>query len=496
MTTAYGIDFGTTNSVLARLTGTGVETVPLADRLPAEWTSLGLDRVLPSVFALTGGRPLFGWPAKKQTRSRLEAVKRLFAVENVVTVGGETLPVEVAGALLFGHIKERAGDDTPLERAVVTIPANSRGLARARTKLAAGLAGIDVLALINEPTAAAMAHARTIGSDQRILVFDWGGGTLDVTVLLAFEGSFVEQASMGVQRLGGLDLDAAFMAALAPHVPGSDGWTEEERNAFRLDLELAKIQLSTAPTVEVTLPDGGTLEITREYFENAIRPLIERTREPVEVCLRESPGRIDHLVMVGGSSRIPLVQRFVTDLVGSEPNRDVDPMTAIAEGAAIAAGILQGTVEDIDFHVGAEHALGTLARDDDTGVSTFSVLIGRNTKFPARTTQVYTPVRDFQESVAIVVVEGNPAKPLDDDDNVVLMDWEIPLPERRPMAEAAINITYEYDVDGILHVLVQDVRTGAVLIDAQLASGTGRNPEQLEEMKKQVVALMSRPPAD
>jgi molecular chaperone DnaK len=492
MTFAYGIDFGTTNSVLARLTAAGVETVPLADDLPPEWTDLGFDRVLPSAFALDDGRPSFGWPARARPGSRVDAVKRLFATDDVVTVGGRTLPVEAAGALVFAHIRDRAAGHGPLTRAVVTIPSNSRGLARARTKLAAGLAGIDVLALINEPTAAAMAHARAIGADQRVLVFDWGGGTLDVTVLQAFEGAFIEQASMGVQRLGGLDLDAAFLAALAPHLPGLDGWTAEDHDRFRSSLELAKIQLSTHDAVQVGLPDGGAVQITRDFLEAAIRPLIERTREPVEVCLRESPGGIDHLVMVGGSSRIPVVQRFVADLVGAEPNTDVDPMTAIAEGAALAAGILQGTVDDLDFHVGAEHALGTVARDDVTGESRFSVLIARNTKFPARTTQTYTPVQDFQESVAIVVVEGDPDKPLDHEDNVVLTNWEIVLPEPGPVADAGIEITYEYDVDGILHVLVRDTRTGVEFVNERLTYAAGRDPAELERMRATVAELMSR----
>jgi molecular chaperone DnaK (HSP70) len=488
----YGIDFGTTNSVLARLTATGVETVPLSDDLPPEWTDLGFDRVLPSAFALDGGRPSFGWPARAHPRSRVDAVKRLFATDDVVTVDGSPLPVEVAGALVFAHIRNRAAPDGSLARAVVTIPANSRGLARARTKLAAGLAGIDVLALINEPTAAAMAHARAIGTDQRILVFDWGGGTLDVTVLEAFEGAFIEQASMGIPRLGGLDLDAAFQVALGPHLPAHGSWTADERDRFRSSLELAKIQLSSHDAVRVGLPDGGAVEITRDFLEAAIRPLIERTREPVEVCLRESPGPVDHLVMVGGSSRIPAVRRFVADLVRAEPNTAIDPMTAIAEGAAIAAGILQGTVDDLDFHVGAEHALGTVARDDATGESRFSVLIGRNTKYPARTTQTYTPVRDYQESVAIVVVEGNPDKPLDHEDNVVLTDWEIALPEPGPVEATAIEITYEYDVDGILHVVVRDKRTGAEFVNERLTYGAGRDPAELERMRAVVAELMSR----
>jgi molecular chaperone DnaK (HSP70) len=489
--TSYGIDFGTTNSVLARVTDGRLTTLPLVDEIPIAWADHGFDRVLPSAFTMTDGVPTFGWPAKTRTGRRVEAVKRLLATDDVVEVGDVRVPVEVAGALLLRQIRRRVdqlGGD-PLTRAVVTVPANSRGLARARTKLAAGLAGIEVLALINEPTAAALAHARSIAADQRVLVFDWGGGTLDVTVLQAVEGSFIEQSSMGVQRLGGLDLDAALLAAVAPHVPGAGDWTPTERDLFRLNLELGKIQLSTEASVDVQLPnDSVAVQVPRDFFENAIAPLLERVREPLEVCLRESPGPIDHLVMVGGSSRIPAVQRFVAGIVGVDPNTEIDPMTAIAEGAAIAAGVLEGTVTDVDFHVGAEHALGTVARDDATGESRFSVLIGRNTKYPARTTQVYTPVHDYQEEIAVLVVEGNPDKPLDHEDNVLLADWLIPLPEQRPMGEAAVEITYEYDVDGILHVVVRDIATGRAFVDEQLAPGAGRDPAELDDLRRQMAA--------
>ncbi|GIJ67219.1 Hsp70 family protein [Virgisporangium ochraceum] len=489
MTSAYGIDFGTTNSVLARVTDGRVETLPLVDEIPAAWADLGFDRVLPSAFTVDNGAPVFGWPAKTRTGRRVEAVKRLLATDDVVEADGVTVPVEVAGALLLRQVRRRVDQlgGEPLTRAVVTIPANSRGLARARTKLAADLAGIEVLALINEPTAAALAHARAIAADQRVLVFDWGGGTLDVTVLQAVEGSFIERSSMGIQRLGGLDLDAALLAAVEPYVPAAAGWSPEERDLFRLNLELGKIQLSTEKAVDVLLPDGKVaLNVARNFLENAIAPLLERAREPLEVCLRESPGRIDHLVMVGGSSRMPAVQRFVAGIVGVDPNTEIDPMTAIAEGAAIAAGVLQGTVTDVDFHVGAEHALGTVARDDVTGESRFSVLIGRNTKYPARTTQVYTPVQDFQEEIAVLVVEGHPDKPLDHEDNVLLADWLIPLPEKRPLADSAVEITYEYDVDGILHVVVRDLATGQAFVDEQLAPGAGRDSAELDDLRRQV----------
>ena len=395
MTDAFGIDFGTTNSVLARATASTIEVVPL-DEPPGNWSEVGFDKVLPSVISMyDDSRPRFGWAAKRDTRNKLEAVKRLFATSDTVTVGSQTLKVEEVGATFFRYIKDRAaalGIAAQLDRAVVTIPANSRGLARYRTKLAAGLAGIEVRALINEPTAAAMAHARAIGENQRIMVFDWGGGTLDVTVLESYDGTFIEQASKGIQRLGGLDVDEAFAAVVRPTIPGSAQWSRDEVSAFMLDLELAKIKLSSATEVELPLPRSGFKTVTRAQFEEASRALIERTREPVEVCLRESPGRIDHLVMVGGSSKIPAIQRFVSGIVGTDVATGVDPMTAIAEGAAVASAILGGLITDLDFHVGTEHALGTIVHNENSPKEgEFSVLIRRNRKYPASATDSYQP---------------------------------------------------------------------------------------------------------
>jgi molecular chaperone DnaK len=232
--------------------------------------------------------------------------------------------------------------------------------------------------------------------------------------------------------------------------------------------------------------------VTRGHFEEAVWPLVKRTREPVDVCLRESPGRIDHLVMVGGSSKMPVVRRFISEVVGVDPSEGVDPMTAIAEGAAIAAGILQGIITDLDFHVGTEHALGTIVHNDPSVPGgQFSVLIGRNTKYPARATDRYVPAMDFQEQINIEVIEGDPSKPIHDEDNVVLKNWEIDLPEQRTVADAAFDITYEYDVDGILHVLIKDCKTGSVMMDEELAFGAGQNRAQLPGMRRRVDDLMS-----
>ena len=497
MSESYGIDFGTTNSVLARATATGVEPIALDDQLPADWVGTGFDYALPSVIALNRGEPVFGWAAKRRHDDRLEAVKRLFATDDTVSVGGRTFKVETAGAMFFRHLQQRAaaaGLPGVLDRAVVTIPANSRGLARYRTKLSAGLAGIEVGALINEPTAAAMAYARKIGQNQRILVFDWGGGTLDVTVLESLDGAFIEQASKGVQRLGGIDVDRRFAEAVLAEVPGSADWRPDQLNLFRLDLERAKIELSERQSTAVPLPPGGFAQVTRAQFEEAIRPIVERLRGPVEVCLNECPGRIDHLVLVGGSAKIPAVRRFLTELVGAEPHEGVDPMTAVAEGAAITAGILQGTITDLDFFVGTEHALGVVVHNADSPPDgSFSVLIGRNTKYPASATDKYQPGHDFQEAVGITVIEGDPDKPIKHEDNVVLKKWSVSLPEKRLKEEAAFTVAYEYDIDGILHVAVADERTGRNLMTEEFSFGAGQERAQLPQLRREVDDLVGGP---
>lgn len=489
---AFGIDFGTTNSVLAVCGGGDISTVSLNEP-PAEWVALGFDKVLPSVLALDGDSSLVGWSAKMSRQPKLAAVKRLFATDDAVRIGDRALKVEEAGALIFKHIQMRAlAEGLTLDSAVVTIPANSRGRARSTTKVAAGLAGIEVLALVNEPTAAAMAYGRGINDGERVLVYDFGGGTFDVTVLQSIGGVFVEQASKGVQRLGGIDIDHAIAQHLMSQIPESSGWDPAAHAAFLLDVELAKVRLSSGSTSSVPVPGGRMIELTREELVRLARPLIEQSRGPIDQCLADLGGdvRIDHVVLVGGTSKIPAVRDFVSEILGVAPMSGVDPMTAVAEGASLAAGILSGEIDDYDFFVGTEHALGLIVLDSETDRERFSVLIPRNNKLPADSTDSYLPVLDYQEVFNLRVVEGDPSHPLDHEDNVVLKNWEVRLAEPRPRAEAGFNVTYKYDVDGILRVLVRDQRTNTVLMDEELAYGAERKRE-LGAMRKTVDALVS-----
>jgi molecular chaperone DnaK len=490
---SIGIDFGTTNSVVAVHSHDETDLLPI-DVPPPHWVNLGFDKVLPSVVGVGADQEAtFGWAAKQQAVDKLEAVKRLFATEDSVRIGGAEYSVEMAAALLFARLKQGAEEaGAPLDRAVVTIPANSRGLARFRTKLCAGLAGIDVTALINEPTAAAMAHSISAGEDQSVLVFDWGGGTLDVTVLETVAGVFIERASKGIQRSGGLDLDNLFAGAILKEIPDHRDWTDGERGYFRLEVERAKILLSSQEQTNIELPRGGTLGVDRELLERAISGKIEETRGPIDQCLRDlgiSAGSLGHIVLVGGSSKIPAVRQFVSEVLGKEPAVGADPMTAVAEGAAVAAAILAGEL-DADFFVATEHALGTISHDERE-VPEFSVLIDRNYKLPAKAEGHYCPLHDGQKVVKVEVIEGDPTAPLDDPDNVILKEWEIAVDAMRPHHEAGFTIRYEYDVDGILHVSITDDKTGETLLRDDLSFGVSRDKASLVDLAKTVGATMA-----
>lgn len=488
----FGIDFGTTNSVLAVCARGEVSTVSLNEP-PAEWTALGFDKVLPSVLSLNGTTSQVGWSAKTSDQPKLAAVKRLFSSDDAVEIGDRYLKVEEAGALIFKHIQKRAlAEGLTLDQAVVTIPANSRGRARSTTKVAAGLAGIEVVALVNEPTAAAMAYGRSINDGERVLVYDFGGGTFDVTVLQSIGGVFMEQASKGVQRLGGIDIDHAIAEHLKTQIPGSSTWERATHEAFLLEVELAKVRLSSGTTATVSVPGGQMIELSRDDLNRVASPLIEQSRGPIEQCLHDLGGnvQIDHVVLVGGTSKIPAVRDFVSQLLGVSPMSGVDPMTAVAEGASLAAAILAGEVDDYDFFVGTEHALGVIVVDPDTDRKRFSVLIARNNKLPADNTDSYVPAMDYQESVNLRVVEGDPEHPLEHEDNVVLKNWDVKLAEPRPRAEAGFDVTYKYDVDGILRVVVRDQKTNIILMDEELAFGAERKRE-LGDMRKTVEQMVT-----
>jgi len=485
---AIGIDFGTTNSVVALHGSNGTEVISI-DEAPFEWAPYGFDDLFPSVMATKeDGRLEFGWAAKLSTGDKFEAVKRMFATQLDLAVddSGNAIAVEEVATMLFAELKNRTiNRGVPsVDAAVVTVPANSKGRARHRTKMCAGMAGMEVLALINEPTAAAMAYAQRHPEARQLLVCDWGGGTLDVTVLQSFDGVFIEQVSAGLPRSGGLDFDACLERIVREAVPELEEVTEEDRSLLRLEIELAKIRLSGADATTVELPGGRSHRVTREQFEQATRPLLEQARDPIQRCLADlniNKGDIDALVLVGGTCRIPAVRDLAQELLGVEADPDINPMTAIGEGAAIAAAILSGAMADSDFFVALEHALGTYVFDSQTGNQRFKTIIEKSHKLPAVASDNFVPVVRETEGLAIEVVEGDPDA--QNPDFTELKDWYVKLPtEYDPNSDRSVNIEYKYDVDGILQVVVRDVDTGAVLLDDDVSYGVAGDKRNLKRI--------------
>lgn len=494
--TAIGIDFGTTNSVVAVKSSSGVDVLPI-DKAPAKWAAYGFDNVLPSVMARDDdSRVCFGWEAKQRSTGRFDAVKRMFATQLDVATddSGSALAVEEVATMLFAELKRRAmGCGVDATQAVITVPANSKGRARLRTKLCAGMAGLEVLALVNEPTAAAMSYAQRHPESRQLLVFDWGGGTLDVTILQSVDGVFIEQASSGLPRSGGIDFDSRLEKIVRETTPGLENLSVDQRHFLRTEIELAKIRLSTADVTSVELPNRKEFRITRSRFEQEIAGLLDEARIPLERCLSElqiGPGSIDSVVLVGGTCRIPAVRRFVESVLRTEIDPDIDPMTAVGEGAAIAASILTGETPDSDFFVCLEHALGTWVFDPQTGNQNFSTIIRKGNKLPAQAAEPFVPVVVETESVTVSVVEGDPDSPIPD--FTVLKEWSVPL--KVPYTEGSnrgFELRYEYDVDGILRVKATDNDSGTVLLEDDVSFGVASNKRELKQIADRAKAAVS-----
>jgi molecular chaperone DnaK (HSP70) len=486
MTTA-GIDFGTTNSVVSIWTSDGPKVLPIDEPRDAGWADLGLDLLMPTIVGLgPDDSTLFGWAAKFGEYPTLEAVKRLLLAEEFVEIGGKHFVIEEIVTLFFAHLKDQAMKlaGAELDRVVVTIPANSRGLARYRTKICAAMAGLEVLTLINEPTAAAMAASRRFTHDGKVLVVDLGGGTLDVTLLESADGVFIEQASSGVPTLGGRDFDARLAKVVLETMTDMD-WTPAEKRQFSSNIERAKILLSTQEFTNIDLPDGTSRKVTRAAFDEATRSLVERLGPAIDDCLSAAKmdrDQIDHVLLVGGSCRIPAVRDFVVSRLGKQPSADINPMTAIAEGASIAAAIMTGELDDNDFFVSTEHALGTIVQNP-AGEMYFSEIIPRNYKLPASKEDVFFPIHEDQEFVNVQVIEGRPDV-LDHPDNVILKEWEVRMPSPTRGDDRSFVLKYNYDVDGILHVLATDILTSEVLLDDSVAAGVTEDKETLVKVAK------------
>ena len=463
-----GIDFGTSNSVVANFQFGQAEVLPNREG----------QRYTPSVVTLRrDGSLAFGMEAKEtfdESRS-IRSIKRILGTSERVGLVGQNLRAEQVAVMLFSLLK-KDGEDALKEafsKVVVTIPANSKGLARNATKMCAGAAGMQVLTLINEPTAAAICYGINARDDQTVLVYDFGGGTLDVTVLRIHHGIFEEVSSKGIGKLGGDDIDLAIGQIVAKKFEEKTGFdilNSPYRTPFLLAVEKAKIDLSTQDTTVVRRPQivpernlSLEEELDRYTVEKAIMPLVLRSGAAIDEALKlrnMTPRDIDKVLLVGGTSKIPLIRRFVAERLGGrepEPFEKVDPMTCVAQGAAIVSAILQNApgLDRFAYSVKLEHSLCANPINERNEVY-LDPIIKRGADIPCKYTKTYYPVADPCERVLISVFEGDVYANPSDGENVMLAEipWEFKPP--RSQRDGGLEVTYEYGDDGILTVEIFD----------------------------------------
>jgi molecular chaperone DnaK len=469
MAKIIGIDLGTSNSAAAVMQATRPVIIP-----SAEGISLG-GKAFPSYVAFTkDGQRLTGEPARRQAVTNPEgtvtAFKRKMGTDYKYSLRGKEYRPQELSAFLLQKIKQDAEAflGEKVEQAVITVPAYFNDNQRQATKDAGEIAGLEVIRIINEPTAAALAYGLDKEGDQKIMVFDLGGGTLDVTIMELGGGVFEVKSTSGDTQLGGTDMDNRLVDYIAEEFKKEHGIDlRKDRVAnqrLRDAAEKAKIELSTTLTTEINQPfitadvSGPkhlTMTLTRSKLEEVIRPVIERCRAPVETALKDAKltsADIKRVILVGGPTRMPIVQKFVEDYVGKKVEGGVDPMECVAMGAAIQAGVLAGEVKDILLLDVTPLTLGI-----ETLGHVMTKLIDRNTTIPTRKSQIFSTAADSQTTVEIHVLQGERAMAYD---NVTLGRFNLVGIPPAPRGIPQIEVTFDIDANGILHVTAKDMGTG------------------------------------
>ena len=465
-----GIDLGTSNSAAAVLRGGRPVIIP-----SAEGISLG-GKAFPSYVAITSdGQTLIGEPARRQAAMNPEgtatAFKRSMGQRKKINLRDKSFSPEQLSAFLLQKIKRDAEAylGEPVDKAVVTVPAYFDDNQRSATKDACRIAGLEVMRLVNEPTAASLAYGLDrSGEELRIAVIDFGGGTLDVTIMEFGKGVFEVKATSGDTQLGGTDMDDNLLNYLAEKFKNQinfDIRTDAKAMArLKEAAEMAKIELSNSTSTHVSLPyiaavDGEPkhleMDLTRTELERQVSPVVERCRGPIEQALndaRVTSKDIDRLVFVGGPTRMPVVRKFFEDLFGRKAEMGVDPMECVASGAAIQAGVLSGEVGDI---VLVDVTPLTLGVETLGGVATS--LIGRNSPIPVKHTETFTTAADMQTAVTIHVYQGE--RPMARD-NTSLGEFNLDGLAPAPRGMPKVDVTFDIDANGILNVTAKDQATG------------------------------------
>jgi molecular chaperone DnaK len=464
-----GIDLGTSNSQAAVVIGGKPTIIPSAEGP----TVAG--KMFPSVVAFTkDGQLLVGEPARRQAVSNPEGtiigVKRKMGTDFKYKIYGKEYTPQQISAFILQKIKRDAeaflGEE--VKKAVITVPAYFNDNQRTATKDAGTIAGLEVVRLVNEPTAAAMAYGLDKEGEHKILVFDLGGGTLDVTIMEFGEGTFTVLSTSGDTQLGGTDMDNAIIDWIVERFKEQEGIDlrndKMAMQRIREAAERAKIELSTVLETEINLPfiaagkDGPkhlSLKLTRAKLEQLVEPIINRCAGPIERALADAKltkDDIDKVILVGGPTRMPCVQRFVEEKIGKKVVRGIDPMECVAMGAAIQGAILAGEIRDV---VLLDVTPLTLGIETLGGVMT--PIIPRNTTIPVRKSQIFTTVADFQTAVTIHVLQGERTMAAD---NTSLGKFTLTGIPPAPRGVPQIEVTFDIDASGILHVTAKDLGTG------------------------------------
>jgi molecular chaperone DnaK len=466
MSKAVGIDLGTTNSVVSVLEAGDPIVIPNAEG----------SRTTPSVVAFAkNGEVLVGEVAKRQAITNpdrtIRSVKRHMGTNWKIDIDGKAYTSQEISARTLQKLKRDAeaylGDT--VTQAVITVPAYFDDAQRTATKEAGQIAGLEVLRIINEPTAAALAYGLDKeGAEQTILVFDLGGGTFDVSVLEIAEGVFEVKSTHGDTSLGGDDWDQKVMDWLVAGFKGDHGVDLSKDNMavqrLKEAAEKAKIELSQVQSTQINLPfitatDAGPLHLdvnlSRSKFQELTADLLKRCRTPFEQAISDAgltKGEVDHVVMVGGSTRMPAVVDLVKEMTGNEPNKSVNPDEVVAVGAAVQAGVLKGEVKDILLLDVTPLSLGI-----ETKGGVMHKLIERNTTIPTKRTETYTTADDMQSQVEIHVLQGERDMA---QFNKTLGKFKLVDLPPAPRGVPQIEVTFDIDANGIVHVSAKDQGTG------------------------------------